>query len=79
KCTCISQRKPVKLPTIQLPKFNGCYSNWLGFHDTFTSLIHCNNEIEQINKFHYLRAPLEGAAAIIIHAIEFSANKYDIA
>lgn len=29
--------KPVKLPTIQLSKFNGSYSNWLEFRDSFTS------------------------------------------
>lgn len=79
KCTRISQRKPVKLPTIQLPKFDGCYSNWLEFRDTFTSLIHCNDDIDQVNKFHYLRASLEGSAAVVIHAIEFSASNYDIA
>lgn len=79
KCSRISQRKPVKLPTIQLPKFNGCYSNWLEFRDTFTSLIHCNDEIDQINKFHYLRASLEGSAAVVINSIGFSASNYDIA
>lgn len=26
-----------KLPTIQLPKFNGNYENWLEFHDSFES------------------------------------------
>lgn len=34
-----SNHKFVKLPTIQLPKFNGSYTNWLEFHDTFVSLI----------------------------------------
>ncbi|KAL0831492.1 hypothetical protein ABMA28_002289 [Loxostege sticticalis] len=69
----------VKLPTIQLPKFSGSYDNWLEFHDTFTSLIHSNDEIDDINKFHYLRASLEGSAAVVIHSIAFSASNFAVA
>ncbi|XP_045539664.1 uncharacterized protein LOC123722310 [Papilio machaon] len=69
----------VKLPTIQLPKFSGSYNNWLEFRDTFCSLIHSNDSIDNINKFHYLRASLEGTAAVVIQSIEFSAGNYLIA
>lgn len=74
-----SKHNIVKLPTIQLPKFGGSYEHWLEFHDTFSSLIHCNSEIDNINKFHYLRASLEGTAAVVIKSIEFSAKNYEIA
>lgn len=79
KSTRGSIHKPIKLPTIQLPKFNGSYSNWMEFRDTFTSLIHNNDEIDEINKFHYLRASLEGSAAVVIQSIEFSAANYVVA
>lgn len=72
-----SNNKLVKLPTIPLPKFSGSYDNWLEFRDTFHSLIHNNNEIDSINKFHYLRASLEGSAAVVIGSVEFSARNYD--
>lgn len=72
-------RQLVRLPTIQLPKFTGSYDNWLEFHDTFTSLIHNNDEIDNINKFHYLRSSLEGSAAVVVQSVEFSANNYHIA
>ncbi|CAH2101858.1 unnamed protein product [Euphydryas editha] len=65
KSTRASNNKLVKLPTIRLPKFSGSYETWLEFHDTFTSLIHSNDDIDEINKFHYLRASLEGAAAVV--------------
>lgn len=74
-----STHKLVKLPMIQLPKFSGSYDNWLEFHDTFTSLIHSNDEIDNINKYHYLRASLEGSALIVIQSIEFSAANYEVA
>lgn len=69
----------VKLPTIQLPKFSGSYDNWLEFRDTFLSLIHDNDEIDKINKFHYLRSSLEGSASVVLKSVEFSASSYDSA
>ncbi|XP_045779565.1 uncharacterized protein LOC123877104 [Maniola jurtina] len=70
---------PVKLPTIQLPKFSGAYNNWLEFRDTFTSLIHNNDDLDDVNKFHYLRTSLEGSAAVVISSIEFSSSNYNVA
>lgn len=69
----------VKLPTIQLPNFEGSYEHWLEYRDTFESLIHNNESINQIQKFHYLRASLSGNASQVIKSIEFSANNYTIA
>lgn len=74
-----NNRAFVKLPTIQLPKFSGSYVNWLEFHDTFVSLIHSNDDINDINKFHYLRSSLEGSAAVVINSIQFSAANYSVA
>lgn len=75
----LSNHNLVKLPTIDLPKFHGSYDNWLEFHDMFTSLIHSNDAMDEINKFHYLRSSLEGSAALIIQSMEFSASNYAIA
>lgn len=69
----------IKLPTIQIPKFSGQYEEWLEFHDLFVSLIHEHKAISDIQKFHYLRASLEGAAAQVIKSLEFSARNYQIA
>lgn len=69
----------VKLPIIKLPSFNGNYFMWLEFRDIFESLIHKNEGIPDINKFHYLRSALEGSAALVIKSIEFTSNNYNIA
>ncbi|CAH2207612.1 jg6931, partial [Pararge aegeria aegeria] len=71
--------KGVKLPTIHIPKYSGEYGSWLEFRDTFLSLIHDNSSISNIQKFHYLRASLEGSAAQIIRSLEFSASNYCLA
>ncbi|KAJ8983230.1 hypothetical protein NQ317_005319 [Molorchus minor] len=73
------KKQNIKLPTIQLKKFHGHYEEWLEFRDTFESLIHKNEDITNIQKFHYLRASLEGGASQIIQSLEFSSENYDIA
>lgn len=49
-----------KLPRIEISKFNGAYFRWLEFRDTFQALVHNNERISDIHKFHYLISYLEG-------------------
>lgn len=69
----------IKLPTIDLPHFSGEYQNWLEYRDTFESLIHNNKSIDDIQKFHYLRASLQGEASDIIKSLEMSSHNYRVA
>ncbi|XP_044746498.1 uncharacterized protein LOC123308039 [Coccinella septempunctata] len=69
----------IKLPDIKLPKFDGSFQTWLDFRDIFESLIHDNSSLNEIQKFHYLRASLVGSATQVIRALEFSASNYKIA
>ncbi|KMQ88428.1 upstream activation factor subunit uaf30 [Lasius niger] len=69
----------MRLSTIELPKFKGDIAEWLGFRDTFESLIHNNETIDPIQKFHYLKVSLENNAAQIIKSLEFSAINYTVA
>lgn len=78
-CSHNNQNNNIKLPTIKLPTFDGNYLKWLEFRDTSDSLIHSNESISKINKFHYLRSSLEGSAATIIKSIEFTAVNYTVA
>ncbi|XP_022824611.1 uncharacterized protein LOC111355114 [Spodoptera litura] len=69
----------VRLPKIELPKFSGSYHDWLEFRDTFISIIHKNEDIDKVNKLHYLRASLKGSASLIIDNLEFGSDNYDAA
>lgn len=62
-----------------MPKFNDALQNWLEFRDTDESLIHNNESLSNIQRFHYLRACLEDSAAEIIKSLEFSSSNYIIA
>lgn len=78
-CHSSCNHNSIKLPTINLPTFDGNYLKWLEFRDTFESLINLNDSISDINKFHYLRTSLEGSATIVIKSIEFTSKNYSLA
>ncbi|XP_050547611.1 uncharacterized protein LOC126909236, partial [Daktulosphaira vitifoliae] len=69
----------VKLPVIPLPTFSGRYDEWLTFRDTFRSMIHDNKDIDEIEKFHHLRAALKGEAGKVIMSLETTDDNYSIA
>lgn len=69
----------IKLPTIDLPQFDGNSLKWLEFRDTFNSLVNENDYIPEINKFHYLRSSLKDGASVVIKSISFSAENYKVA
>ena len=74
-----SQHHLIKLPTIQLPSFDGNYNDWVKFRDTFTYLIHQNDSLSDVQRFHYLSATLHGAAARVIQTLGVSEANYQIA
>jgi Protein of unknown function (DUF1759) len=49
----------VKLPDYTLLEFDGSLANWLHWRDTFDSLIHKNEKLSKIVKYHYLRAAIK--------------------
>ena len=69
----------MKLPTITLPKFDGTYDQWLEFRDTYLSMIHNSESLENIQKFHYLRSVLTGDALQVVKALEFTTDNYLVA
>ena len=75
-CSHDHQEIGIKLPQIQIAKFDGAYFRWLDFRDTFVSLVHNNERISKIQKFHYLISYLEGEASRIISNLEVSSANY---
>nr|CAI5835987.1 unnamed protein product [Callosobruchus analis] len=66
----------IRLPKIELPKFSGDASSWVEFREIYNSLIHFNENISDIQKFHYLKAALQKDAANAIQCIDFTAANY---
>lgn len=66
----------IRLPKIDLPTFSGVYEEWHSFFGIFDSLIHSNNSLNEVQKFHYLKAALKGEAAEAIESLEITGANY---
>ena len=53
----------VKLPKLDLKKFNGDISKWPSFWDAFESSVHNNTRLAAIDKFNYLNSLLMKSAS----------------
>lgn len=69
----------VRLPQIELPKFDGRYTEWENFYDMFDSLIAKNASIPDVQKFHYLKTSLEGEARALLKNVTVTAANYETA
>lgn len=69
----------IKLPILQIPKFDGSFSKWLEFKDMFVNLVHDKDRLSNVNKFQYLRSYLEGEAARLLSNLSVTNSNYLIA
>ena len=74
-----TKTKPVKLPTLTLPVFDGDCTKWLGFWDLYKCTIHDNEDLSDIQKFTYLKGQLEGDAAKLIQGFSLETANYNSA
>lgn len=77
--TDIQSKPNVKLPTVQLPVFDGTYEHWEYFRDMFIALVHNDTSIDNVRKFYYLSSALAGAAAKAIKSIPITNDNYTVA
>ncbi|KAI8438475.1 hypothetical protein MSG28_010976 [Choristoneura fumiferana] len=73
---CNNDSMGFQLPQIKIAKFDGSYYKWMEFKDIYESLIHTNDRIKAVHKFHYLNSYLEGEASRVISNLEVSAANY---
>ncbi|XP_076660847.1 uncharacterized protein LOC143364321 [Halictus rubicundus] len=69
----------IRLPVIKIPTFDGNCSQWIRFRDTFTSLVHDCDKLNDIDRFNYLVSSLSGPAARILESFGVSATNYKLA
>ncbi|XP_049877869.1 uncharacterized protein LOC126375069 [Pectinophora gossypiella] len=67
----------VRLPKITLPTFSGKYSEWTSFRDLFTSLVHNNSQLDDVQKLHYLKTQLSGEAEQLVRSIPITQANYN--
>ena len=69
----------IKLPKLELQKFNGNILKWQEFRDSFEASIHKNPNLQPVVKFNYLRAELEGYASVVISGLDLTNTNYEVA
>lgn len=75
--TMSARESRIKLPKIELLILTGSCEEWYSYHDTFEKLIHENDNLTKIEKFHYLRSALKDKAAEVIKSIETTTDNYN--
>ncbi|XP_076660338.1 uncharacterized protein LOC143363666 [Halictus rubicundus] len=69
----------VRLPKIDLPKFDGRMEKWVTFKDAFVTMIHSHPSLSNIQKMNYLQLSLTGQAQFAIGAFRISEDNYETA
>lgn len=67
----------VRLPKLNIPVFEGNYSEFKSFFDLFNSSVHNNNSLTGSQKFQYLKGLLKGEPAMLIRHLAVSDQNYE--
>jgi len=62
----------IKLPKLELQKFNENILTWREFWVSFEASIHKNPNLPPVDKFNYLTAELEGDASVVTSGLELT-------
>ena len=71
--------KQIRLPRLEVPKFSGKVHEWQEFGDGFSSAIHDNANLSEVDKFSYLRGLLLEPARSTIQGFALTADNYKAA
>jgi len=69
----------VKLPKLELRKFSGDIHEFQEFWDSFSSAIHENTGLANVDKLKYLKGFLEGQARSVISGLPVTDANYEVA
>nr|XP_034824741.1 uncharacterized protein LOC117982495 [Maniola hyperantus] len=72
----INHESMVKLPRIEIPKFNGSYEDWPTFRDLFRSLVH-NSSLSKVEKLHYLKTSVTDEPAELLKHVYVLESNYE--
>ena len=67
----------VKLPKLNIKKFDGDFTMWSSFWDIFNASVHKRTDLEGIEKFTYLKGLLEGDALKLVEGFQLESHYYD--
>ncbi|XP_055904775.1 uncharacterized protein LOC129940450 [Eupeodes corollae] len=71
-----SQPNVLKIPPIKPPTFSESYTSLRSYHDIFTSLVHNDPDLNEIQKMNFLKGSLTGDAECLLHHLDLSSGNY---
>ena len=72
-----TNQKSLKLPTSELPTFDGNFKKWLSFKNTFLGMVDANPKINDLQRIIFLsKNCLQGEASKVIAIYDLSAENY---
>ncbi len=69
----------LKLPRLDLPTFDGTYTNWISFVDLFHGAVHNNADLSNSQKLFYLKSSLKGEAQKLLSTVTVTDSNYEVA
>ena len=72
-----TRHSDVKLPKLSLVTFSGDILEWPSFWDAFSSTIHNNNSVSNIDKFKYLLSALTDEAKDLLNGFSITESQYE--
>ncbi len=70
------KRRTMKLPKYEVDDFFGDPKKWRSFKDSFEVAVMKNADLEEVEKFHYLRKYLKGEARLAIEGFEVTQENF---
>lgn len=68
-----------RLPKIDIPTFSGDYLAWISYKDMFTSLVHNNHGLSNVQKYYFLKGSCSGTPLDIVNEYPASDASYVLA
>ncbi|XP_036327136.1 uncharacterized protein LOC118739732 [Rhagoletis pomonella] len=69
----------IRFPHIQIPEFDGTYTEWIRFRDLFEAMIHTRANLSDVERLEYLQTRLKGDALSLVKHLRPTNENYKIA
>ncbi|XP_050063102.1 uncharacterized protein LOC126552448 [Aphis gossypii] len=74
-----SLNEAMKLPTINIPTFNGDIENRSSFIDSFNALFYNNSSLTNVQRLHYFKSSVSHSASEVIKGFSITSDNYQAA
>uniref|UniRef100_A0ABD2WZ54 CCHC-type domain-containing protein n=1 Tax=Trichogramma kaykai TaxID=54128 RepID=A0ABD2WZ54_9HYME len=75
----LSTQSYQRLPQINVPEFSDRREDWEGFRDLFTTLIHQNHHLTDVERLFYLKTLVKGEAKAALESLQVRGSNYETA